>query len=306
MAEQDTEQDPTLPDFPPWENTRESVQRYISNTNVTIPGLRMCARHATDTVFTYYENGECVITMLIQSHFRRDVIEWLIQFFPSELLESHSTRFGFHMHYPLYVAFSEKLDMEIFEIIIRFIIDRTDNLAILLDYGDETTNGFWTLCKNQTWTSQMLELMFELDPTLCPRQLDIISAISEFNVSRLAEIINVLYKHLEHYPELPVTNIELEDTRIDYYFEHGLNTFATWTDEQPILYVIKLSGELFKLIHPSNLTQNICNAFLSSDYARTYLDQSKLLEMIPEKFRKHGSRTKPGYRPCQINPTEFD
>jgi hypothetical protein len=247
------------------------LEIYCGNSPITVEFLEL-----NQTKYDYLE-GHIIMLILLNPNLTIQVLEWLLSkyldFILNNCLESD-------------ISFVWNFPMEKFIIVIDHIIKAKGNLSVKTCTSDRTISH--ALFMNDTFDAHMLNYLYQKDS-----QLDIICEdvyqISPLYYaivfsSRLLELLQVI-KSYE--PSHSRTKIRTEYT--DMYnrvnLKEAINKYAGNSNQSTICALIGLCGELFALIWPKYLTQDISDQFYSSKYFQCNSDQDPLIKLIPEQFQ---------------------
>jgi hypothetical protein len=224
------------------------------------------------------------------------VLQWLLFEYPDTIMDTNF-RYNFHS------IISHNLPREKFIIIIDHII------KIRGLYARTGISGMHVLHRifmSRSFDAPMLNYLYQQDP-----QLDIWCGdlqnrsplfIAIVYSRRLLELIQVI-KSYE--PAQTRTRIRTQYS-VPYFskqLRNVINKYAGNSDRSTICALIGICGELFSLIRPEYLTQDISDQFYSSKYFQCNSDQDPLIKLIPEQFQPNlrdvnlrGRKNKPAAR----------
>jgi hypothetical protein len=232
------------------------------------------------------------------------IIRWLLSEYPQAISVNDGCNWS-----PLEDFFvSNVFSIEQFTIIIDHIIGINFNL-----YNKYSANQIilHSIFASESFDGPMLNYLYQRDPHLNITFENDLEVSPLFNLilysRKLYEMIQVIKSNE---PVHSKTQIRTRYTDTYSYTElkTAINMYSRKFDQSTICALIESCGELFSLIRPKYLTQDICNQFYSSKYFCWSPDQDSLIKLIPEQFQtnlrdvnSHGQKTKPALR-VQLEP----
>jgi hypothetical protein len=213
-----------------------------------------------------------------------NVIQWLFEEYPEYIIQNEKGS-------PIEFLISNiNLTIKVFTLIVDHLINHINFLSI----HNNLDKLVCAMFNNRTFDGPMLNYLYQRNPQLnimyenACGQSPLFFAIN--NSSRLLELLQVI-KSYE--PAHSRTQIRIKYTNIFIHveFSDAINNYAQDPDQSTICALVGLCGELFSLIRPKYLTQDICNQFYSSKYFCWSQDKESLIKLIPEQFPR---------KPCRL------
>jgi hypothetical protein len=219
---------------------------------------------------------------------------------------------------PLKLLFTNpSLSFELFVKCVDYIIKKCSyNQIITADLDplfeqSESHSFLHLMFQNPSFNSQMLNYLYQIDPSLAIYTLDIFGRAPLYHAILLNN--NDLYQIIQTIKSYPYPNSFNSDT----YIKHCIIGVTEWTfpykflakaldsivklNEKIIEDLVRLDGNIGQLINPDYLTQEICNGFYSSEYFQKEIIN---INYIPKKFRSNLCLIKPiGTRTKQASKT---
>jgi hypothetical protein len=265
---------------------------HCRNSPITIEFLK-----ANQTKYNYLNNS--IIQLICNNpNLTNQVFQWLISNYPDFILNSQ-------YYYQMY-----DLPMEKLIIVIDHVIKIRGNLYVGISAEPVlhcvfASKSFDTTILNYLWNRDpQLDIMYEDSRGYSPLYYAIISS------SRLLELLTVIKSYKPVNYNIP-NKFKCKYACGRIQLRLVVNIYAKESNQSTIHALIEFCGELFPLIKPEYLTQDICNRFYSSKYfhgshvafGECNPDQKYLIKLIPKQFRfnlrdvnSHGHKTKPALR----------
>jgi hypothetical protein len=221
-----------------------------------------------------------------------EVLQWLLSNYPNSISDNHLKKNLRNLGRNRNI-----FPMEEYIILIDYLIKIKGNLYWKIPgYG---TNILHELFAVRSFNAPMLNYLYQMDPQLdiwCEDNYEVSPLFyTIYNSYRLLELLHVI-KSYEPTQSRTKIRIKYTDGNINYSFEKTINQYAQDSDQSTICALVGLCGELFSLIDPIYLTQEICSQFYSSKYFCWSTDQNSLIKLIPEQFPR---------KPCRLWRNQF-
>jgi hypothetical protein len=237
-----------------------------------------------------------------------EVLQWILSNYPDSISDTHLQKILRNLDLDRNI-----FPMEEYIILIDYLIKIKGNLYWKFSGYDSSilpTILHW-LFSNRLFDVPMLNWLYQKDPQLdigCENDWEISPLFyTIYNSDRLLEPLQVI-KSYEPAQSRTTIRIKYTDGNINHLFEKTINQYAKYPDQSTICALVGLCGELFSLIRPEYLSQDICNEFYSSKYFCWSQDKESLIKLIPDQFQtnlrnvnSHGQKTKPALR-VQLEP----
>ncbi len=210
-------------------------------------------------------------------------------------------------NHPLSILFNnQSLNIPLLKYLDKYIDSRD-----LWDFVSKGKNSITSapitkLFSNRKFTPEMLKLLLEHKPDInltCRDEFAYypFSALLRTPIETIWEFLLIINCYQK---EIQITPNYTGYRDCDKYVQLNVNRIAQCSQSnilnpKPVELLVKLSGELFKLIKPEYLTLEISNSFYNSEWFKTHPEE---INLIPDKFHsqlvmvKSGSKTKPGFR----------
>jgi hypothetical protein len=220
------------------------------------------------------------------------VLRWLLSNYPNSISANHFEEILRNVNQD-----RDIFPMEEYIILIDHIIKIKGNLYCKI--AESNTNILHWIFNSISFDAPMLNYLYQLDPQLdiwCENSYErspLFFAI--YNSPRLLELLQVI-KSYEPAQSRTKIKIKYKETQRTNILTQRINRYAKDSDQSTICALIGLCGELFSLIDPIYLTQDICNQFYSSKYFCWSQDKESLIKLIPEQFPR---------KPCRLWRNQF-
>jgi hypothetical protein len=255
---------------------------YCRNSPITVEFLI-----ANQTIYEYDCIAYCILECICSNpKLTIQVLQWLLSNYPDSILYCFETIIKSNLNV---------FPMEKYILLIDHIIKIKGNLYWKFVSGKNILHSIFL---SESFDVPMLNYLYQKDPQLdigCEGNCGISPLYCVIIKSpRLLELLQVI-KSYE--PANSRTHIKLKYI-IPYYCEHlkdVVNDYARFYSPT-ILVLIGLCGELFSLISPEYLSQDICSQFYSSKYFCWSTDPDSLIKLIPEQFPR---------KPCRLWRNQF-
>jgi hypothetical protein len=204
-----------------------------------------------------------------------------------------------------YLFLNNSLNIELFTLVINSI-EKNDKWYILYEEDFMShENQICQLFESKNFTPSMLKVLLEKNPNIDLVREDywefypLYWLISNSNLKLVGEFLSIIYCYHNGNQMIPCKNLKY--VSLDK-LSCIVNAIAKYSQSanpnpNPAQLLIKISGQLFKLIEPQFITLEISNCFYNGNWFKTHPEEIKF---IPEEFipnlTKSGSKTKPGFR----------
>jgi hypothetical protein len=275
----------------------EQFKDYCMNSPITVEFLG-----TNQNKYDFLENS--ILDLLCANcNLTPEVFQWLLSNYPNSISDNYILK-------NMLLNLNRNIfPMEEFIIVIDHIISNKGNLY--WKFSEYDTNILHWIFGNKSFNAHMLNYLYQRVPQLDIECEDIFKRSPLFYAlmcsSRLLELLQVI-KSYEPTQYRTKIRIKYTDGNIIYWLEETINRYAQDSDQSTICALVGLCGELFSLIVPIYLTQDICNEFYSSKYFCWSQDKESLIKLIPDQFQtnllnvnSHGRKTKPAFR-VQLEP----